>query len=133
MASPVRLNAVELGLVSELSLEMAQAEEAVANDPAQRPETRMVASELATAWRARAARFQLEAQRLGANPLIPGEPLVYATSPVYTGPERRKQTRRTRTRRTGPTPACDGLVGGDRRIRPDRRQRDRRRPELASR
>lgn len=133
IVSPITLNPIELGLIAELSLEMARGEQAVAEDLEQSPETRMVASELAVAWRERAARFQLEAQRLGEHPLIASEPPLYTASPAYTGPERRKQTRRTRTRRTDPAPAPDGVGRGDRRMRADRRQEDRRRPELAPR
>jgi len=125
-ASPVSLNSIELGLIAELSLEMARANEVVTQDETQRPETRRVASEAANAWRERARLFQLQAQRQSAHPIVPGPRPLHPPSLAYTGPERRRQMRRTRTRRTGRRV----LDLRDRRIGPDRRQRDRRRPEL---
>ena len=56
------LNSIELGLIAELNLEMARANEAVAEDATELPETRRVASEAANAWRERARLFQLQAR-----------------------------------------------------------------------
>ena len=123
----VRLNAVELGLLAELSLEQARAHDQVVDDASQRPETRRSAAATATAWRDRARAFQSHARRLGAAPMGPGEHF----SQAYTGPERRRQSRRCQTRRTG-APTSAGIEPADRRTLPDRRQGDRRRPELAS-
>jgi hypothetical protein len=130
-ASATGLNSIELALIAELSLEMALAHEAVANDAAQPPEARRVASEVATGWRERARRFQLQAQRQATDPIVPDVRSIHPPAPAYTGPERREKTRRTQTRR-GPA-ASYGVDRFDRRSGPDRRQRDRRRPELASR
>jgi hypothetical protein len=130
-ASTVRLNSIELSLLAELSLEMARGEDAVANDAGQPPEIRRVAEELAAAWRERAQRLQLEARQQGADPILPDEHSLQATAPAYTGPERRKRLRRTQARRTGPTVAPGELARADRRIHPDRRRHDRRRPDLA--
>lgn len=121
----VELNAIELGLLAELSLEQARANEELVDDPAQRPEIRRSAQETAMAWRERARVFQLQACRRGAAPLVPD---VHA----YTGPERRAGMRRRDARRTGPASSL-GTRPGDRRTVPDRRRGDRRRPELASR
>jgi hypothetical protein len=131
LASTIGLNSIELGLLAELSLEMARGEDAVANDTAQPLEIRRVAAELAAAWRERAQRLQLEALQRGAEPILPDEHSFRATAPAYTGPERRKRPRRTGARRTGPPVAPDGLARADRRIHPDRRRHDRRRPGLA--
>jgi hypothetical protein len=121
------LNSIELGLIAELNLEMARANDAVAEDVTERPETRRVASEAANAWRERARLFQLQAQRQNAHPIGPGSRPVHSPTLAHTGAERRRQMRRMRTRRT----ARRVLDLRDRRMGPDRRQRDRRRPELA--
>jgi len=126
-ASPMSLNSIELGLIAELNLEMAQANEAVAQDVTQRPETRRVASEAANTWRERARLFHLQAHRQSAHPIVPGTRSVHPAGLAYTGPERRRQMRRTQTRRTG-GPVLDAR---DRRIGSDRRRRDRRRPKTA--
>jgi hypothetical protein len=126
-ASPMSLTSIELGLIAELNFEMAQANEAVAQDLTQRPETRRVASEAARTWRERARLFQLQAQRQSAHPNVPDPRPAHPPGLAYTGPERRRQMRRMRTRRAdGPV-----LDARDRRIGPDRRDRDRRRPEPA--
>ena len=121
----VKLNAIELGLLAELSLEQAHAHQELVDDPAQSPEIRQSAAATAVAWRERARVFQSQACRQAAAPIVPD---VHA----YTGPERRKGLRRRETRRTGSTPSV-GRQPGDRRMAPDRRQGDRRRPELAPR
>jgi hypothetical protein len=126
-ATPVSLNSIELGLIAELNLEMAEANEAVAQDVTQRPETRRVASEAANTWRERARLFHMQAQRQGARPIVPGPRPVHQAGLAYTGLERRREVRRTQTRRTG-GPVLDAR---DRRIGPDRRGRDRRRPGAA--
>ena len=124
----VRLNAIEFGLLAELSLEQARAHEELAEDASQAPETRRSAAGAAVAWRERACGFQLQARQVGAAPICPGEHF----GRVYAGPERRRQTRRREMRRTG-APASLAVDRDDRRSGPDRRQGDRRRPELASR
>ena len=126
-ASPMSLNSIELGLIAELNLEMAQANEAVAQDITQRPETRRAASEAAYTWRERARLFHLQAQRQSAHPIVPGPRPVHPAGLAYGGPERRRQMRRMQARRTG-GPVLDVR---DRRIGSDRRQRDRRGPEPA--
>jgi hypothetical protein len=131
-ASTIGLNSIELALLAELSLEMAHAQDAVANDATQPPEVRRIASRVASAWRERARRFQLQAQRQGTDPIVPDGRSIHAPAPSYSGPERRKQTRRTQTRRTGPA-ASDGIDCLDRRVGPDRRERDRRGRQLAPR
>lgn len=124
----VRLNAIELGLLAELSLEQARAHEEVVHDESERPETRRNAAATAVAWRERARAFQEQARHQAAAPFVPGEHFAR----VYTGPERRNQTRRRQTRRAG-APASLGVDRGDRRRGLDRRQGDRRCPELAPR
>ncbi|HUJ34699.1 MAG TPA: hypothetical protein VLW51_05775 [Solirubrobacteraceae bacterium] len=125
------LNAIELALIAEHSLEMARANEAVANDAATGLETRRRASEVAAAWRRRAESFKLQAQRRCAHPIVPGEqPLSHVRA--YAGPERRQRMRRTQTRRTDPAWAAAD-EDRDRRAGPERRRHDRRRPELAPR
>jgi hypothetical protein len=121
----VKLNAIELALLAELSLEQARAHDQLVDDPAQRPEIRRSAAATAGAWRERARAFQSQAFRQSAAPIAPD---VHA----YSGPERRTGMRRRETRRTGPAPSV-GRQPGDRRGVPDRRRGDRRRPELASR
>ena len=129
-ASLPRLNAIELSLIADLNLEMANDNEALAQDVTQRPETRAHATEAAAAWRERARRFRSEAQRLSAHPILPRDPWT-APDPSYTGPERRRQMRRRQTRRAGFAAAAKRLGPFDRRAGADRRGRDRRRPESA--
>ena len=76
-------------------------------------------------WRERARVFQVYAHRQGAAPFVPA---VQA----YTGPERRRTTRRREMRRSRPR-ASVWRQRGDRRTVPDRRSGDRRHPELAPR
>lgn len=128
----ISLNAIELALIAELSLEQASAHDAVADDAGQRPEIRTAAAEAATAWRERARLFQLEARRRVGHPIVPGRPAQVAAS-AYTGPERRRQMRRGQTRRGGPEVAFDARDRRDRRTVAERRGRDRRRRELAPR
>lgn len=130
--STLSLNAIELALIAEFSLEQACAHEEVAADGNQRPETRRAASTAAAAWRERARVLQLEASRRGGQPMVPGEQSRRAAGPTYTGPERRRRKRRTRTRRSGRVVLADG-ADRERRIGGDRRSRDRRRPQLAPR
>ena len=127
-APPAGLNSIELALIAEYNLEMARANEAVADDATKRLETRRRASDAATAWRHRAQLFQVEAMRQSAQPILPGEP-----ARAYAGPERRRQMRRSQTRRADPASGRAGRGRGDRRAGPERRTRDRRRPELAPR
>ncbi len=124
-ASLPRLNAIELSLIANLSLEMAQENEALARNMTQRPETRARAAEAAAAWRERARRFQSEAQRLGSHPILPGDPST-AHAAAYAGPERRRQMRRRQTRAAGTAAAVMGLGPWDRRAGGDRRDRERR-------
>jgi len=128
--SPIALNAIELALIAELSLERAREQDAVANDPRERLATRQAASEAASAWRERARILQLESRRRTAQPIVPGFPPLKMT---YTGPERRTNMRRRQTRRGRPEASSHGSGSSDRRTGPERRQRDRRRPELAPR
>ena len=114
------LNAIELALIAEHSLEMARANQAVADDATTRLKTRREAAQVAAGWRKRAELFQTEARRRSASPIVPG---VHPIRP-YPGPERRTRMRRTHTRRTDEAPAGDGL--GERRDAPERRRRDRR-------
>ena len=123
------LNAIELSLLADLNLEMAQDNEALAQDETQRPETRHRASELATAWRARARHFRLQAQRQSAQPMLPGLEPSPASAHAYTGPERRRQMRRRETRRETAVAVAMRLGPFDRRAGAERRGRDRRRPE----
>jgi hypothetical protein len=132
-ALPTSLNSIELALIAEYNLEMARANEAVADDATKRLETRRRASKVATAWRRRAQLFQLQAWRQSAQPILPGEQSIRAPGRVYTGPERRWRMRRTQTRRTGSASVCAGHGPGDRRAGAERRRRDRRHPELAPR
>jgi hypothetical protein len=125
-----RLNAIELSLIADLNLEMAQDHEALAQDMTQRPETRTHAAETAAAWRERARRFRGEARRLGAHPINPGDPRTLP-APTYTGPERRRQMRRRQTRRAGAVVAAMRFGRFDRRAGADRRRRDRRGSEPA--
>jgi hypothetical protein len=117
------LNAIELALIAEHSLEMARANQAVADDGATRLETRREAARVAAAWRQRAELFQIEARRRSAYPI---HPCVQPIRP-YAGPERRRRMRRTHTRRTDP--AYAGNDRGDRRAGPERRWRERRCPQ----
>jgi hypothetical protein len=114
------LNAIELALIAEHSLEMARANQAVADDAAVQLETRLEAARLAAGWRQRAELFQIEARRRSAYPIVP---CVQPIRP-YAGPERRTRMRRTQTRRTDPASA--GQDRGDRRAGPERRWRERR-------
>ena len=79
----MRLNAIELALIAEHSLEMARANEAVADDPTKRLETRRRASEVAAAWRHRAEVLQTQALRQSAHPIVPGEAPVRALGRAY--------------------------------------------------
>jgi hypothetical protein len=126
------LNAIELALLAELSLEQASAHDGVANHADQRPEIQLAAAEAATAWRERARQFQLEARRRSGHPIIPGRP-AQVTSSTYTGPERRRQMRRRHARRGGPEAELEAQDRRNRRTVPERRRRDRRRRELAPR
>jgi hypothetical protein len=129
IAPTMRLNAIELGLIAELSLEQARANEELANDAGQRPETQRRASESAMAWRERAQWFQVQARRQGQHPMTP-DPWPIQSS--YAGAERRRQMRRSQTRRAG-REAADRVEQGNRRAGRDRRLAERRRAELARR
>ncbi len=119
------LNAIELALIAGHSLEMARANQAVADDASTRLETRRKAAEVAAAWRRRAELFQMEARRQSGSPIVPGVLPIRANGTAY-GSERRKHMRRRHTRRTDPSWTVDGR--GDRRARPERRRRERRGP-----
>jgi hypothetical protein len=125
--APMSLNAIELALIAEHSLEMARANQAVADDAATRLETRREAAQVAAAWRERAEQFHIAARRRSADPIVPS---LQSIRP-YSGPERRRRMRRAQTRRNDPTTAGDGR--GDRRAGPERRGHDRRGPEPAPR
>jgi hypothetical protein len=126
----IGLNSIELALIAELNLEQARAHDAVANDPDTRTETRLAAARAAGQWRVRASLLQRQAQRQSSQPMLSGyETMRDGLSVVYTGPERREWTRRTRTRRATAMPP------GPERREPDapgdRRRGDRRCPQLA--
>ena len=128
--SAISLNSIELALIAELNLEQARAHDAVANDPDTRTETRLAAARAAGQWRVRASLLQRQAQRQSSQPMLSGyETMRDGLSVVYTGPERREWTRRTRTRRATAMPP------GPERREPDapgdRRRGDRRCPQLA--
>jgi hypothetical protein len=123
-AIPMSLNAIELALIAEHSLEMARGSQAVADDATTPPETRRNAADVAAAWRHRAELFQMEARRRSAYPIVPGVQPIRANGSAYGGPERRRRMRRTRPRRTDLAATGDGR--GDRRARPERRRRERR-------
>src|SRR5689334_8908012 len=97
--SSVLLSSIELALLANFNLEMADSYDEVADDPKLRRETRGNASESASCYRARAESFQLEAQRLSAYPTFVTEQPPEPGRARYTGPERRKRERRTRDRR----------------------------------
>jgi hypothetical protein len=132
VALPIALNAVELALLAELSLERAREQDALADDPRQGFETRRAASAAATAWRERARILQREARGRSGQPMLPGFPALGMDSP-YTGPERRRHIRRGQPRRVHPEASSDDPGSHERRTRPDRRRCDRRQPELAPR
>lgn len=127
-SSPLTLNAVELALIAELSLEMARANDAVADDATERFDTRRSASEAASAWRQRARMLQSHARRQSSTPMGPHGRQFSAST--YTGPERRRHMRRMHTRRTDSASAQLGRY--DRRIEAERRGGDRRRSELGT-
>jgi hypothetical protein len=110
-------------VVAALNREMAQAHDEVAGDATQQPETRRAAQEIAMALRERAKSLELDAQRLTRYPAY--APSMAKPTSCSTEPERRRQARRTRARRSH-----RGTVGAprgrNRRITPERRQRDRR-------
>jgi hypothetical protein len=126
----MNLNSIEIAVVAEMDLEMARGYEEVARDTTQNAETRRAAQDAASRWRERARLYSLEARRLTAEPLFPGERPASQPDRPYTGPERRKQERR-RGERRGNGSAQSGhpgalTFGRDRPINPDRRQGDRR-------
>jgi hypothetical protein len=127
----MKLSSIELALVAELNLEMARAYDEVADDLTQDPVTRRVARKLGSGYRERARSLQLEARCLGAEPSIAIEPLISERSRAYTGPDRRHGERRVSERRSTTQAVVPGakISINDRRIHPDRRQRERRRPE----
>ena len=129
-ATGTSLNAIELALVAEHSLEMARANQAVADDATTAPEARRKAAEVAAAWRQRAELFLTEARRRSADPIVPGVQPIRANGSAYTGSERRKRMRRAHPRRTDPVSAGDGH---DRRAGRERRRRERRCPQPAPR
>lgn len=128
---PISLSSIELALIAELSLEQAREHETVASDASRRHESRQAASAAAAAWRERARILQLEAARRSGQPMLPGWPAA-AMASTYTGPERRRHSRRSETRRGRPVAPTDAPGSPDRRTGPERRRHDRRRPQLAS-
>jgi hypothetical protein len=122
----IYLNSLELALLAMFNNEMAEACDEEAEDPELRPETRETVRDSAARYRERARSLQSAAQMVGTHPasvtveLTPEQPVLYA------GPERRKGERRIRERR-GPRSLAPGELGhAERRINPDRRQRERR-------
>jgi hypothetical protein len=124
-APTVKLHAIELSLLAELSLEQARAHEEVAKDEAARPDTRRKSEATAMDWRERARVFQACARRQAAAPFVPA-------AQAYAGPERRRTRRRRDMRRVVPR-ASVSREADDRRTVIDRRLADRRHPELARR
>jgi hypothetical protein len=122
--SGLQLSAIELGLLANFNLEMAEAYDQVAQDPKHRPESRQTARESAADHRERAHRFQSEAQEWSAYPTLPTNPPQQEPTPPYAGPERREHERRGSERRAS---RSDALSPDDRRANRDRRQGDRRR------
>lgn len=129
-AAGLSLTAIELALVAEHSLEMARANQAVADDATTGPETRRNASDVAAAWRQRAELFLMEAQRRSADPIVPGVEPVRDNGSAYTGSERRRRMRRAHPRRTAQASAGNGH---ERRAGRERRRRERRCPQPAPR
>jgi hypothetical protein len=127
----MNLNSIEMAVVAEMDLEMARGYEEVARDATQSADTRQAAQDAAAQWRERARLCGLEARRLTAEPLVPGERSASQPDRPYAGPERRKQERR-RGERRGSGSAESGHPGAttfglDRRVNVDGRQGDRRR------
>jgi hypothetical protein len=130
--SGIRLTPIELALIAELNLEQARSHEEVASDPDRAAETRLAAARAASEWRARATLFHQQAQRQSAEPVVPRQPAALARSGAcYVGPERRRHTRRSQSRRVAA--ASGELERRERQDAGDRRRGDRRRPQLASR
>jgi len=129
----MNLNSIELALIAEYNLEMARANQAVADDASKQLDTRRRASEVATAWRRRAELFQLHASRRSGHPILPGKESSRARGGAYAGPERRRGMRRTQTRRTGSALVAAARGVDDRRAGAERRRSDRRHPEPAPR
>lgn len=124
-SAPFSLNAIELALLAELSLETAQAHDELAADSRRRAETRRDAQARAAILRERAHLFELEARRLNAQPLL-SPPAMPSPAAFPTALERRRHDRRTGSRRRNEDSAVVALGGCERRTQPDRRKRERR-------
>ena len=120
------LNSLELALLAKFNLEMAEAYDEAAEDPELRPETRETVHASAARQRERAQLLESEAQRLGNEPASAIGQTIEEQPVRYAGPERRKRDRRLRERRRTETVPPGGLGHAERRIIPDRRQRERR-------
>lgn len=107
--SSVHPSSIELALLANFNLEMADSYDEVAEDPKLRRQTRRDASESASCYRARAEILQLEALRLTAYPPFLTEQPAEPRQTRYTGPERRKRERRSRDRR-GSQPSLRGAT-----------------------
>ena len=125
-SAPLRLSSLELGLVAQFNREMADAYDEVGDDPDVGGHTRAAARESALLHRARAEAFDSEAQRLGACRSIVADPRLEEATWSYAGPERRERERRVSRRRDPWATPSLGPGIADRRITPDRRQRERR-------
>jgi hypothetical protein len=125
-SAPIHLSSIELALIAQFNLEMAESYDEVADDPELSVETRQRARESASWRRGRARLFHSEARRLGANPTSVTGQSTEDQPPPYAGPERRKRERRIRERRSSPQLKTAGLGHPDRRTDRDRREQDRR-------
>jgi hypothetical protein len=121
----IHLTSLELALVAQFNLEMAEAYDEVAEDPQVSLDTRRRARAAAYHRRDRARLLQAEAQRLRAYPTSVGGHST-EKQPPYAGPERRERERRMRDRRASGSLRTPALAHADRRSVADRRQRERR-------
>lgn len=119
------LSALELAVVAELNLEMARAQDELANDAGQAADARRLAQVRAMALRERADSLHLEARRLTAQPML-YVPALEDPGPRSTAPERRRHDRRTGACRRTTNSAAGPPGGRERRTTPDRRKSERR-------
>lgn len=124
-SATLSLTPMELAVAAELNLEVASGYDEVADDAARPLDSRRAARDRAIALRERADTLRLEARRLAAQPMVYAESSETRRSP-YCGPERRRQSRRTRPRRGDSAAPVPALGDGERRSIPDRRRGERR-------
>ncbi len=121
----ISLSPIELALIAELNLEIARAHDKVADAVSASVETRRAALTAATALRERAGAFHREARCISTESIL-NTASRRETASASTGPDRRRQGRRTEARRRESASAVDAVGRGERRATPDRRQRQRR-------